>query len=69
MEKLHLSYTNKVKKNIEIPAKSRAPLSCTHPNKVSLALKEKRVQCKKYETQIARMEKEIKSGVELGDEL
>ena len=58
-----------MKKNIEVPAKSKAPLSCTHPNKVALALKVKREEYKEYKNQIARMGKEIKSGVELGDEL
>ena len=34
-----------LKKNINVAAKPRAPLSCTHPNKVALALKEKRIEC------------------------
>ena len=37
MEKLHASSANKVKKNIEVPAKSKAPLSYAHQNKIALA--------------------------------
>ena len=39
----HLAQKNKT---AVVPAKNNAPLKNTHPNKVNLALKEKRLQCK-----------------------
>jgi len=48
-------------KNIDKPAHKNAPLTKTHPNRVKLALKEKRLECNLLKKQIARMQKEINS--------
>ena len=49
-----------VNKHINTPAKPNASLMHTHPNRVRLALLEKREECRLLNAQIGRMKEEIK---------
>ena len=49
----------KSEKNSKIPARPNAPLSHTNPQRIVLALKEQRIECKKQKTIIERLETAI----------
>ena len=70
IENEHSGHVKRTEKNINVAAKPRAPLSCTHPNKVALALKEKRIECTNQKATIERMQREIEEkGVEVESDL
>ncbi|XP_065645886.1 uncharacterized protein LOC136076375 [Hydra vulgaris] len=48
-------------KTSTVPAKKNAPLKSTHPNKIILALKEKRLECKELTKTIEKIKNEIVS--------
>ena len=70
IENEHYGHVKRTEKNINVAAKPWAPLSCTHPNKVALALKEKRIECTNQKATIERMQREIEEkGVEVESDL
>ena len=61
MEKDILIKTKRITKNANTPAKPNAPLTFTSLQRVSLALKKKRDECKEQKAIILRLQKEIEN--------
>ena len=59
MSKDHSLKLKMTENDLNVAATSKAPLAFTHPNKVALALNEKRAECKDMKTMIERLKKEI----------
>ena len=70
MEKDIITKTKRTTKSANTPAKPNAPLTFTNTKRVSLALKEKREECKEQKVIIQRLRKEIDDkGVEIDSNL
>ena len=60
-EEKHKSLVTKQYKNLNVPAKLKAPVSKTHPSRLKLALQNERLKCSLLEKEFATMRNEIKT--------
>ena len=51
----------KQQKNLNVPAKLKAPVSKTHPSRLKLALQNERLKCSLLEKKVATMRNEMKT--------
>ena len=73
-EQYELKQDNRKEKIQYTPAKLKAPLSATHPERVKLALQQNRLECKQLQIQMQEMKREIDNAAkpvsqELGHDL
>ena len=59
-EEKHKSLVTKQYKNLNVPAKLKAPVSKTHPSRLKLALQNERLKCSLLEKELSTMRNEIK---------
>ena len=60
-EEKHKSFVTKQKKNLNVPAKLKTPVSKTHPSRLKLALQNVRLKCSLLEKELETMRNEIKT--------